>query len=141
MFTNELFPFIIFMFIIVWYLVTQPSPTLCDPMDCSPPSSSVHGNSSGKNTRVSCHALFQGIFPTHVLNQGLLHCRWILYQLSYQVCPFIIVVFPLSLREFPENSWKTRLMGFNSFLAFLLPVKYLISPWNLNKCLVVHSWL
>ena len=31
--------------------------TLCDPMDCSPPGSSVHGNSTGKNTRVSCKVM------------------------------------------------------------------------------------
>ena len=36
----------------------------CDPMDYSPPGSSVHGDSPGKNTRVGCHALLQGIFPT-----------------------------------------------------------------------------
>ena len=29
-------------------------------------------------------SLFQWIFPTQELNQGLLDCRWILYQLSYQ---------------------------------------------------------
>ena len=29
-------------------------------------------------------SLLQGIFPTQELNWGLLHCRWILYQLSYQ---------------------------------------------------------
>ena len=28
--------------------------------------------------------LLQWIFPTQELNQGLLHCRWILYQLSYE---------------------------------------------------------
>jgi len=28
--------------------------------------------------------LLQGIFPTQGLNQGLLHCRRILYQLSHQ---------------------------------------------------------
>ena len=39
-------------------------------------------DSPGKNTRVGCHALFQGIFPTHRLNPGLLHCRWALYHLS-----------------------------------------------------------
>ena len=45
-------------------LVAQLCPTLCDPMDCSLPSSSVCGDSPGKNTRVGCHALLQGIFPT-----------------------------------------------------------------------------
>ena len=37
-----------------------------------------------KNTGVGCHALLQGNFPTQELNQGLLHCRWILCELSYQ---------------------------------------------------------
>ena len=64
---------------------------------------------------LSYYTLIQGIFPTQGLNQDLLHCRWILYQLSYQRSPFIIVVFPLSLREFPHKSWKTSLVGFNSF--------------------------
>ena len=32
-------------------------------------------------------SLLQGIFPTQGLNPGLLHCRWILYQLSYQGSP------------------------------------------------------
>ena len=98
-------------------------------MDCSLPGSSVHADTPGKNTGVSCHALLQGnlpnpgieearsptlradslpaepqgkpkntgvgslsllwrIFLTQELNQGLLHCRWILYQLSYQGSPW-----------------------------------------------------
>ena len=39
-------------------------------------------DSPGKNTRVGCHALFQGIFPTQGLNPHLLrflHRRQILY--------------------------------------------------------------
>ena len=38
----------------------QSCPALCDPMDCSPPGSSVHGDSPGKYTGVSCHALLHG---------------------------------------------------------------------------------
>ena len=37
-----------------------------------------------KNTGVGSLSLLQGIFPTQESNQGLSHCRWILYQLSYQ---------------------------------------------------------
>ena len=37
-----------------------------------------------KNTGVSSLFLLQGIFPTQEWNWGLLHCRQILYQLSYQ---------------------------------------------------------
>ena len=42
--------------------------------------------SSSKTTEVGCHALLQRIFPTPELN-CLLHCRWILYLLSYQGSP------------------------------------------------------
>ena len=33
-------------------------------------------------------SLLHRIFLTQESNQGLLHCRWILYQLSYQGSPF-----------------------------------------------------
>ena len=100
----------------------------CNPMGCSQPGSSVHGDSSGKNTGGGCHAppgdlpnpgikpmfptlqvdsllseppgkpkntgvgslsLLQGIFLTQESNKGLLHYRWIIYQLSYQGSPLI----------------------------------------------------
>ena len=96
--------------------VAQPSLTLCDHMDCSLPGSSAHGVFQArvlewvaiafsapalqadslpadplgkpKNTRVDSLSLVQRIFLTQELNQGLLHCRWILYQLSYQGSPW-----------------------------------------------------
>ena len=34
-----------------------------------------------------CHILCRGIFLTPGSNPGLLHCRWILYQLSHQGSP------------------------------------------------------
>ena len=40
-----------------------------------------------KDTGVGSLYLLQHIFPPQELNQGLLHCRWILYQLSYQGSP------------------------------------------------------
>ena len=48
------------------------------------PGSSVHRDSPGKNTRVGCRALLQGIFSTQGWNPGLLHCRQILCHLSHQ---------------------------------------------------------
>ena len=41
-------------------------------------------NSPGQNTGVGSLSLLQGIFLTQELNQGLLHGRRSLYQLSYQ---------------------------------------------------------
>ena len=67
--------------------------TLCDPMDCSPPGSSVHGDSPGKNTGVGNLSLLQVIFPTQELNQGLLHCRRILYQLSHPGSPIYTLLY------------------------------------------------
>ena len=58
-------------------LVAQSCPTLCDSTDYSPSSSSVHRDSPGKNTRVGCHALLQGMCLTQGSNPGLPHCRWI----------------------------------------------------------------
>ena len=68
-------------------LATQSYPTLCNPVDYSPPGSTVRGDSPGKKTRVGCHFLLQGIFPTQGSNPGLLHCRWILYHLGHQGSP------------------------------------------------------
>ena len=73
--------------ICVLCLVAQSCLTLYDPMYCSPPGSSTHEDSPGKNTRVGCHALLQGIFPTQELNLGLPHCRQILYHPSHQGSP------------------------------------------------------
>ena len=40
-----------------------------------------------KNTGVGSLSLLQWIFQTQEFNWDLLHCRWILYQLSYQGSP------------------------------------------------------
>ena len=47
-------------------------------------------DSAGKNTGVGCHFLLHRIFPTQGLNQGLPHCRQILYHLSHQGSPRIL---------------------------------------------------
>ena len=52
-----------------------------------------------KNTGVGGLSLLQGIFPTQELNQGLLHCRQILYELRCQESPSLIPV----LGRFPEG--------------------------------------
>ena len=44
-----------------------------------------------KNTGVGSLSLLQGIFPKQELNQGLLHFRKILYQLSHQGSPISLI--------------------------------------------------
>ena len=63
-----------------WKLLSR-VPTLCDPLDYT------LWNSPGQNTGVGSLSLLQGIFPTQESKPGLLHCRQILYQLSYQGSP------------------------------------------------------
>ena len=54
------------------------APTLqADSLPAEPPGKT-------KNTGMGSLSLPQWSFATQDSNQGLLHCRWILYQLSYQ---------------------------------------------------------
>ena len=57
---------------------------LCHPMNYIVYSS---WNSPGQNRGVGSLSLLQGIFTTQESNWGLLHCRRILYQLSYEGSP------------------------------------------------------
>ena len=93
-------------------LVAQSCLTLCNRIDCSLPGFSVHGDSPGKNTGVSCHALLQGIFPTQEWNPDLPHWRWILYRLSHQGSPRNYGVDSLSLLQgiFPNQELNRILL-------------------------------
>ena len=57
-----------------------------------------------KNTAVGSLSLLQGIFPTQDSNQGLLHCRRILYQLSNQGSPTINQVVS-NMQRFRKLTW------------------------------------
>ena len=63
----------------------------CDPMD-------FPWDFPGKNTWVGCHFLLQRTFPTQGSNPSLLHCKWILYQLSHKGTPRILewVAYPFT---------------------------------------------
>ena len=63
----------------------------CNAMDCSLPGSSFPWDSPGRNTRMGCHFLFQGIFMTQGLNPHFLH---------WQADPL-----PLSHLRNPHWSW------------------------------------
>ena len=62
------------------------SPTLqADSLPVEPPE-------KPKNTGGGSLSLLQGIFPNQELNQDLLYCRQILYQLNYRGSPEISTV-------------------------------------------------
>ena len=47
-------------------------------------------NSPGKNIGVGSWSLLQEVFPMQGSNPGLMHCRWICYQLSHEGSPIIL---------------------------------------------------
>ena len=58
-----------------------------------------------KNTGVGSLSLFQGIFSTQESNWSLLHCRLILYQLSYQGSPLQRIL-PTKWKHNPYSQWE-----------------------------------
>ena len=73
-------------------LVAQSCLTLCDPTN-------YPWESPGKNTGVDCRSLLQRIFLTQGSNSGLLHCRQLLYHLSYREDLRYTIVMEISLRN------------------------------------------
>ena len=59
--------------------VAQSCPTVCNPMDYR-----VHGILQARILVWVVHSLLQGIYPIQRSNPHILHCRWILYQLSHE---------------------------------------------------------
>ena len=64
-------------------------------------------NSPGQNTGVGSFSFLQGIFPTQGLNPGLLHSRWVLYQLSHEGSPRILewVAYPFFRGSSHPRNW------------------------------------
>ena len=65
-----------------------------------------------KNIGVGSLSLLQWIFPTQESNRGLLHCRQVLYQLSYQGSP-------------EPSKHSSKLECYQYFLVFLVPKEHM----------------
>ena len=87
-------------------------------------------SSPGKNTRVSCHCLLQGILLTQGLKPGLLHCRQILYCLSHQEAPYIVwfLVFTKMRRGNSNQYWEMKTWRNSSLMKFHYLIENLIFP-------------
>ena len=72
-----------------------------------------------KNTGVGSLSLLQQIFPAQELNQGLLHCRRILYQLSYEGSQTIV---SWVLKNGNLRIWKEILKSCMRLYLFLLEI-------------------
>ena len=66
------------------------------------------------NTGVGSLSLLQQIFPTQELNWGLLHCRWILYQLNYQGSPCAVKCTDIILSRYNHhlNQVNTQILHY-----------------------------
>ena len=89
-----------------------------------------------KNTGAGSLSLLQGIFPTQESNQHLLHCRQILYQLSYPgswcvhtqfyhhlMCSAVLVVCCYILRSYKTAAGKNKHQGFGCSFFWCLWLK------------------
>ena len=96
-----------------------------------------------KNIGVGSLSLLQGIFLTQELNKCLLHCRQILYQLSYQGSPYIhiyiyIFRFPSQLdHQRALSRSNSRVVYFITELPWLSRISFLkLKMKNLKICYV-----
>ena len=103
-------------------LVAQTCQILCDPMDCSPQGSSVHGI---LQARILEGILLKGIFPT----QGL-HCRQILYRLSYCGQGWLQLEESVA-RDFFERTGCSKAFLLPSGLSWVVPEN---NHWLLLLC-------
>ena len=88
-----------------------------------------------KNTGVGSLSLRQWIFPTQESNQGLLHRRWILYQLSYEGSPRQ-ETWVQSLGQ--EAPLETGMATYSSNLAWRIP--WTEKPDRLQSMGSQESW-
>ena len=77
----------LFIQIILWWWFSCSCPTLLQPHGLWPSRVLCPWDCPGQNTGVGFHFLLEGIFLAQGSNPSLLHCRWILYQLSHQGSP------------------------------------------------------
>ena len=79
-----------------------------------------------KNTGVGRLSLLQGIFPTQGWNPGLLHCWWILYQLSHKRSPGDMQV--VDLIPVLEDPLEEGMAIHSSILAWRIPQTEIWQP-------------
>ena len=88
-----------------------------------------------QNTGVGSLCLLQRIFPTQESNQGLLHCRRILYQLSYQGTNHIIQ--QLHSQTYISEKWKLMSIQRKLSFFFFFYNSFIMRQWKRS---MVSQW-
>ena len=126
------FGILIYMVGSVWCSVTKSSPLLWS-------QAIVHGILQ-KRILEGCHFLLQGIFLIQELNPGLLHCRHILYWLSYEGRPSISIDICESIFYILFKIWIMLYIPFWN-LIFNLRVYYGQYPKSLDFSWVTYLFI
>ena len=111
------------------------SPTLqVDSLPSEPPG-------KPKNTGVGSLTHLLGMFLTQESNQGLLHCRQILYQLSYQGSPYhlYLILLTITIFQILKNliiiiNYKISIIGYSAIQIKLPWLFYLLYDFGQVTC-------
>ena len=101
-------------------------------------------NSPGQNTGVGSLSLLQGIFPTQESNPGLLHCRWVLHQLSHQGRPRILewVTYPFSRgSSWARNRTRVSCITGRFFTNWAIREAHIVTRVALQGAFFAVLWL
>ena len=81
-----------------------------------------------KNTGMGGLSLLQRIFLTQESNQGLLYCRWILYQLTSQASPYFLILPSICVSKIVDsvNRFKSSKKGNPCAISNRLEMKLLL---------------
>ena len=83
-------------------------------------------------------SLLQGLFLTQELNQGLVHCRQIPYQLSYQGSHENLIT-EFNYIMYSEIKISINLNSMRLYLGYCLCLKAKL-PLGLKICIYTHSY-
>ena len=93
-----------------------------------------------KSSGLGSLSLLWGIFPTKQLNQGLLNCKQILYQLTYQESPICFIHTINSVYVLLTFYVSIRSLGFlHAFFQLLLPIFLLL--FFILSILIIYTCL
>ena len=131
-------------------IVAQLCPTLCDSWTvvCQAP---CLRNSPGKITRMGCHSFFHRIFLIQGSNPGLLHCRQVIYHISYQGSSnlklsegFLVHLKKISQHKLEESPWFGNISLWDFIMYYSVSHPTIISCTYILPLLwtfLVHSHL
>ena len=110
-------------------------------MDCSLPGSSVHGDSPGKNTGVSCHDLLQWIEPVSLMSVTLASRFFVTRILYHLRSPVLIIYLFICLHDTTHQTFPNYCLHIHAeILSHLLPYTCLMLRPNCLSFLFFGCW-